>query len=90
MKAHVYVTLKPSVLDPQGKAVMHSLHSLGYEKVTDVRVSKQIEISYDGDDIALFEKEIEQICKKVLANPNIETYHYELLDNVGTGYHTVL
>ncbi|MBW6516108.1 MAG: phosphoribosylformylglycinamidine synthase subunit PurS [Candidatus Cloacimonetes bacterium] len=80
MKAKVFVTLKPSVLDPQGKTVMHSLHSLGYEKITDVRVSKYIEISYEGHDRKSFAEELEIICNKVLANPNIEVYHYDIED----------
>ncbi len=78
MKAHVYVTLKPSVLDPQGKTVMHSLQSLGYEAISDVRVSKYIEITYTDNDRDKFAAELEVICNKVLANPNIEVYHYEI------------
>jgi phosphoribosylformylglycinamidine synthase len=81
MKAHVYVTLKPSVLDPQGKTVMHSLHSLGYDKISDIRVSKFIEITYTGDDRREFENELENICSRVLANPNIEVYHYEIIES---------
>lgn len=80
MKANVYVTLKPSVLDPQGKTVMNSLHSLGYQNISDVRVSKYIEITSEDRDVERFRKDIEQICNKVLANPNIETYHYDITD----------
>lgn len=80
MKAHVYVTLKPSVLDPQGKTVMHSLQSLGFENITDVRVSKYIEISSQETDREKFTTELETICNKILANPNIEVYHYEIIE----------
>lgn len=80
MKAKVYVTLKSSVLDPQGKTIMHSLHSLGYEAISDVRVSKYIEISYNGTDRDQFENDLDNICNKVLANPNIEVYEYEIMD----------
>jgi phosphoribosylformylglycinamidine synthase len=80
MKAQVFVTLKPSVLDPQGKAIMHSLHSLGYESISDLRVSKYIEISSEGTDKDKFESDLEEICKKILANPNIEVYHYTITE----------
>ncbi len=80
MKADVYITLKPSVLDPQGKTIMHSLHSLGYDAISELRVSKFIEITHDGTSRKQFEKELEEICRKVLANPNIEVYHYKIKD----------
>lgn len=80
IKAKVYVILKPSVLDPQGKAVMHALHSLGHETVNDVRISKFIEISFDETDEEKVVAQLENICDKVLANPNTEIYHYELVN----------
>ncbi len=78
IKAKVYITLKPSVLDPQGKVVMNTLHSLGHEGVSDVRVSKFIEIKFDNNNEEEVKAELEKICDKVLANPNTETYYYEL------------
>jgi len=79
MKAKVYVTLKPSVLDPQGKAIHHSVEQLGYEKITDVRQGKYFEISLDT---AVSEAEarqsVERIAKDVLANPVIEDYRVEI------------
>jgi len=81
IKAKVYVMLKPSVLDPQGKTVMHALHSLGYEAVSDVRISKFIEINFDENDKNKVLTALEQICNKVLANPNTEVYSYELIDS---------
>ncbi len=78
IKAKVFVTLKASVLDPQGKQVMNSLHSIGYENVEEVRVSKFIEVKLNSDDLEAAEKEIQEICQKILANPNTETYSWNL------------
>lgn len=79
MKAKVYVTLKPSVLDPQGKAIHHSVELLGYEKINDVRQGKYFEIALDP---ALTDAEAretaEKIAKDVLANPVIEDYRVEI------------
>ncbi len=80
MKAKVYVTLKPSVLDPQGKAIHHSVELLGFEKINDVRQGKYFEIALDA---ALTETEAretaEKIAKDVLANPVIEDYRVEIV-----------
>lgn len=79
MKAKVYVTLKPSVLDPQGKAIHHSVELLGFEKINDVRQGKYFEIALDA---ALSNAEAretaEKIAKDVLANPVIEDYRVEI------------
>jgi phosphoribosylformylglycinamidine synthase len=79
MKAKVYVTLKPSVLDPQGKAIHHSVELMGFEKIADVRQGKYFEISLDD---AVTESEArtaaEKIAKDVLANPVIEDYKVEV------------
>ena len=78
-KAKVYVSLKPSVFDPQGKTVEQALHSLGYGSVTDVRQGKyfEIEIEADTDDGA--RKSVEEMAHRLLANPVIESYRVELL-----------
>ncbi|OQY39589.1 MAG: phosphoribosylformylglycinamidine synthase [Candidatus Cloacimonetes bacterium 4572_65] len=76
--AKVYVTLKPSVLDPQGKQVMNSLQTLGYDSVEEVRVSKVIEIKFNSNDIEKVEEEVHEMCIKILANPNTETYSWNL------------
>ena len=80
MKAKVYVTLKPSVLDPQGKAIHHSVELLGYDKIHDIRQGKYFEIALDG---AMTEAEAkasaEKIAKDVLANPVIEDYRVEIV-----------
>jgi len=75
MKAKVYVTLKPSVLDPQGKAIHHSVELLGFEHIGDVRQGKYFEIALDpgiSEDEA--RETAERIAKDVLANPVIEDY----------------
>ena len=80
MKAKVYVTLKSSVLDPQGKAIHHSVELLGFEKIADIRQGKYFEIALDS---ALSDAEAketaEKIAKDVLANPVIEDYRVEIV-----------
>lgn len=79
-KATIYVTLKPEVLDPQGKVIMNALHTLGYNNITEVRASKMFEVTVKAEKDADISKEIDEICDKVLANPNIETYHCDIHD----------
>ncbi len=79
MKAHVYVTLKPGVLDPQGKAIESSLHSLGFGGVQGVRLGKFFEVTLAGTDAKQAEAELGQMCQKLLANTVIESYRVELL-----------
>ena len=79
MKAKVYVTLKPSVLDPQGKAIHHSVELLGYEKIEDVRQGKYFEIALDANTSETDARQTaERIAKNVLANPVIEDYRVEI------------
>ncbi|MBD8500401.1 phosphoribosylformylglycinamidine synthase subunit PurS [Paenibacillus arenosi] len=79
-KAKVYVTTKANVLDPQGAAVQQALHTMGYAAVDDVRIGKYMELTFDTTDRAQAESELEQMCKKLLANPVVEDYRYELED----------
>ena len=79
MKAKVYVTLKPSVLDPQGKAIKHSVELLGYHGVADIRQGKYFEIALNGgltDDDA--RAEAERMAREVLSNPIIEDFRVEI------------
>ena len=76
--ARVYVTLKPTVNDPQGLTIRGGLHSLGFESVEDVRAGKYLEITLDGDDKASAEKQVTEMCQKLLANPVIEDFRFEL------------
>jgi phosphoribosylformylglycinamidine synthase len=77
-KAKIYVRLKPSVLDPQGKAVTNSLHALGYDTIRDTRVSKYIEVVFDEEISAALSQKVNSICDKLLANLNTESYSFEL------------
>jgi phosphoribosylformylglycinamidine synthase subunit PurS len=79
MKAKVYVTLKPSVLDPQGKAIHHAVETIGYRTITDVRQGKYFEITLD-EALSLEEArdEIARLAKDVLSNPVIEDFRIEL------------
>lgn len=79
-KATIYVTLKKSILDPQGSAVTNSLNSLGYKGVKDVRIGKYMTLDLEAADKSAAEKEINEICDKMLANPNIENYRFELVE----------
>ncbi|MEM1416904.1 MAG: phosphoribosylformylglycinamidine synthase subunit PurS [Myxococcota bacterium] len=78
MKARVYVTLKEEVLDPQGDAVRRSLGSLGFEGIGRVRVGKLVEIDLSGVDRAAAEGELQAMCEKLLVNPVIEDFRFEL------------
>ena len=76
--ARVYVTLKPTVNDPQGLTIRGGLHSLGFDSVEGVRAGKYIEITLKGDDKASAEKQVTEMCQKLLANPVIEDFRFEL------------
>jgi phosphoribosylformylglycinamidine synthase len=79
MKAKVYVTLKPSVLDPQGKAIKHSVELLGFDGIADVRQGKYFEVALDS---SLTEEQAKEtatrIASEVLSNPVIEDYRVEI------------
>ena len=78
MKAKIYVTPKKAVLDPQGKAVANALHSLGYGAVGDVRIGKFMEIELAGADQAAAKKQLDEMCHRILSNPVIEDYRFEI------------
>ncbi len=79
MKAKVFVTLKPGVLDPQGKAIHHSVELLGHSNIHDIRQGKYFEIALDGEVSETDAKEVvEKIARDVLANPVIEDYKVEI------------
>ncbi len=80
MRAKVYVTLKPAVLDPQGKAIEKSLHRLGFEDVRDVRVGKYIELNLEEKDRNRASSRLDEMCRKLLSNPVIEDAKYEFAD----------
>ncbi|NYZ15647.1 phosphoribosylformylglycinamidine synthase subunit PurS [Azospirillum sp. RWY-5-1] len=79
MKAKVHVTLKRGVLDPQGKAIEHALHTLGFGGVENVRAGKVIELDLTAADEAAARQEVEAMCNRLLANTVIEDYAIELV-----------
>jgi len=76
--AKVYVTLKPTVNDPQGLTVRGGLHTLGFKQVKSVRVGKYIEIQIEENDRLKAEEQVREMCRKLLANPVIEDFRFEL------------
>ena len=74
MKVRVYVSLKPGVLDPQGRAIQHSLEGLGFSGVSDVRAGKMIELEVDE---SVSDAALDDMCRKLLANMVIENYRIE-------------
>ncbi len=78
--AKVYVTLKSTVNDPQGRTIAGGLKSLGFESVTDVRAGKYLEVRLAEDDQARAEAKVREMCDKLLANPVIEEYRFELVE----------
>jgi phosphoribosylformylglycinamidine synthase PurS subunit len=79
VKAQVIVSLKKTVLDPQGKAIQHAIESLGFTSVAGVRQGKVFEIDLDGlDDESTARAEIERMAREVLTNPVIEDFSYEV------------
>lgn len=78
--ARIYVTLRPSVLDPAGTAVESGLKQLGYEGVEGVRIGKYVELNLIATDKADAETKLDQMCDRLLANPVIENYCFELTE----------
>ena len=78
MKARVYVTLKKSVFDPQGKTIHDALKSMGYESVADVRQGKFFEVALEGVSAEQARATAEEVARKVLANPVIESFRVEV------------
>ena len=84
MKARVFVTLKPSVFDPQGHTIVEALHSLGYGGVADVRQGKYFEMELDVASAGDAQKLAAEVADRVLANPVIESYRIEMADQSET------
>ena len=74
----IYIKLKESILDPQGQAVIHALHNLEHREVQDIRVGKYIELRMEAPERQAAEEKVRIYCEKLLANPVIETYDFEL------------
>ena len=82
MRARVFVTLKPSVFDPQGTTVTEALHSLGYDAVKDVRQGKYFELEIDAKNASDAKRIVAEAADKLLANPVIESYRIEIEQEV--------
>ncbi len=78
-KANVYVTLKPALLDAQGKVVQGALENLGFANVDSVRIGKYIEIEI-ADGNGNLKQAVDEMCRKLLANPNTESYRFEIVE----------
>ena len=78
MHVKIFVSLKNGVLDPQGKAIERSLHTLGYTEVGDVRVGKYLEVEVNAASRAEAENRVREMCNKLLANTVIEDYRFEI------------
>ena len=78
MKARVFVTLKPSVFDPQGRTIAEALHSMGYQGVGDVRQGKYFELELDAASADTARAMASEVADKLLANPVIESYRVEI------------
>lgn len=77
-RVEVFIQLKPGLLDPQGETLTHALESLGHRGVSELRVGKWITFRLDQSDRATAEREVEEMCERLLANPVIERFQYRL------------
>ena len=78
--AKIYVTLRPSVLDPAGTAVQSGLAQMGYDNVDGVRIGKYIEMTVTAEETDKAKEQIDAVCDRLLANPVIENYRFELVN----------
>jgi phosphoribosylformylglycinamidine synthase PurS subunit len=78
LTARIYVTPRKDVLDPQGAAVGDALHALGFDDVADVRVGRYVELALSGDDPVEGEKQLRAMCEKLIANPVVEDFRFEI------------
>ena len=76
--AKIYITLKPTVNDPQGLTIKGALHNLGFTEVASVRAGKYMEVKLEENDSSIDQQQVAEMCKKLLANPVIEDYRFEL------------
>jgi phosphoribosylformylglycinamidine synthase len=84
-QAKIYVTLRPSVLDPAGTAVETGLDHLGYHNVSHVRIGKYIELTLTAEDELAAERQLDVMCDRLLANTVIENYRFELVEVATVG-----
>jgi phosphoribosylformylglycinamidine synthase subunit PurS len=79
--AKIKITLRKTILDPQGKTVEHSLKSLGYDKVSNTRIGKYIEFKIDVNSKEEATVIVEESCRRLLSNPVMEDYEFEIIQN---------
>lgn len=84
--AKIYVTLRPSVLDPAGTAVQSGLKHMGYDNVEQVRIGKYIEVTLTADSEAAAQTQLDRICDQLLANPVIENYRFDVMTLAEAGH----
>ncbi len=80
MKAKIYISYKEGILDPQGKTVNHALDAIGIKKIDSVRIGKYIEMEFYGISKDKATEITDESCRKLLANPNTETYTFEIVE----------
>ena len=80
MKAKIYISYKNGILDPQGQTIGHALDSIGIKQINSVRMGKYIEMEFDDISKEEASKITDESCRKLLANPNIETYKFEMVE----------
>ncbi len=76
--AKIYISLKPTVNDPQGLTIRGALHNLGFTEVTSVRMGKYVEVKIEENEQSRAQEQVNEMCRKLLANPIIENYDFEL------------
>ena len=81
MRAKIYIRYKDGILDPQGTTVGHALNSMGYEAIHDVSVGKFIEMNFNSVSKEGAERLTDESCRKLLANPNTESYKFEIVED---------
>ncbi len=79
-QANIYITLRPSVLDPAGTAVQSGLKHMGYEQVEQIRIGKYIELKLSSTDENSAQQQLDKMCEQLLANPVIENYRFDLVE----------
>ena len=80
MKAKIYISYKEGILDPQGKTVNHALNAIGIKKINSVRMGKYIEMDFNDISKDQATEITDESCRKLLANPNTETYIFEIVE----------
>jgi phosphoribosylformylglycinamidine synthase len=78
MIARIYITPKPDILDPQGKAVASALHDLGYNEVGEIRIGRYVTLELEGASESHTRARLEEMCRRLLANINVETFKIEI------------